>query len=92
MTNQKSKLISLFVFPKLAFCCTLAVLMFGIYGDDADWMPDRNYLSWSYSLAVIGTFFSWVTAVLFWIENRILYKKQFRRPVNYAIKSGIERA
>lgn len=66
--------------------------MFGIYGDDADWMPDHNYLSWSYSLAVIGTFFSWVTAVLFWIENRILYKKQFRRPVNYAIKSGIERA
>lgn len=80
----------IYFFSILAFCSTLAVIIFGIYGDDRDWMPDpdHNSLSWSFGLAIIGSFFQCVAAVLFFIENRLLYKKKFKRPANYAYRSS----
>ncbi|KAI1305346.1 hypothetical protein HDE_01538 [Halotydeus destructor] len=60
---------------------TTAVVLFGIYGDDRDWMPDpeHNFLSWSFALAVVGCFFQWISAILFWVESRILYKREMKR-------------
>jgi len=61
--------------------CTTAVIVFGIKGDDRDWMPDpeHNFLSWSFALAVVGAFFQWVAAILFWVESRILSKREIKR-------------
>lgn len=70
---------SLFL-PKGLFC-TIAVIVFGIKGDDRDWMPDpeHNFLSWSFALAVVGCFCHWIAGILFWIESRILYKRELKR-------------
>lgn len=67
-------------FPTGLFC-TIAVIVFGIKGDDRDWMPDpeHNFLSWSFALAVVGCFFQWIAAILFWVESRILYKREIKR-------------
>ena len=61
--------------------CTIAVVVFGIKGDDRDWMPDpeHNFLSWSFALAVVGCFCHWIAGILFWIESRILYKRELKR-------------
>lgn len=63
-----------------AFFTTIAIIIFGIRGDDRDWMPDHehNFLSWSFGLAVVGTFFAWLSTTLFWAESRILYKKELK--------------
>ncbi|RWS21338.1 uncharacterized protein B4U80_11138 [Leptotrombidium deliense] len=60
-----------------ALFLTIAVIIFGIKGDDREWMPDpeHNFLSWSYALAVIGTFLQWSSAALFIVETRVLEKK-----------------
>lgn len=64
-----------------AVCCTLAVVVFGIKGDGHDWMPDpdHNYLSWSFGLAVVGTFFVYVASILFFIEARGAKKRHRER-------------
>ncbi len=51
---------------------TVAILIFGILGDNEEFMPDaeHNYLSWSFGLAFVGTFFMFVTGVLFMVEVR----------------------
>ncbi|XP_054161055.1 uncharacterized protein LOC128959138 isoform X2 [Oppia nitens] len=74
------KVLSITMFLAALFT-TIAVLIFGIRGDDRDWMPDHdhNFLSWSYGLAVVGVFFEWMSAILFWAESRILYKKELKR-------------
>jgi len=61
--------------------CTISVIVFGIKGDDRDWMPDpeHNFLSWSFALAVVGCFFQWIAAILFWVESRILYNREIKR-------------
>ena len=61
--------------------CTIAVVVFGIKGDDRDWMPDpeHNFLSWSFALAVVGVFCHWIAAVLFLVESRILYDRENKR-------------
>jgi len=61
--------------------CTIAVIIFGIRGDDRDWMPDpeHNFLSWSFALAVVACFCHWIAAVLFLVESRILYKRELKR-------------
>ena len=41
--------------------------------------PEHNYLSWSFALAVVGCFFQWVSSILFWVENRILVKKEIKQ-------------
>lgn len=57
------------------------MIIFGIRGDDRDWMPDQehNFLSWSFGLAVVGVFFAWLSTVLFWAESRILTKKELKK-------------
>lgn len=59
----------------------MAVIIFGIRGDDRDWMPDpeSNYLSWSFAFAVVGCFFTWTSAVLFFVEARQLDKQKRKR-------------
>lgn len=74
-----------------ALFTTIAVIIFGIRGDDRDWMPDHehNFLSWSFGFAVVGTFFSWMASVLFWAEGRILYKKEIKkRQAEYGMETG----
>ncbi len=48
----------------------MAILIFGIMGDNAEFMPDaeHNYLSWSFALAFVGTFFMFVAGALFMVE------------------------
>lgn len=74
-----------------AKCMTIAVLVFGIWGDDRDWMPDpeHNYLSWSFALAVVGTLYQWASTTLFWIESRILSKRTVRKRDNYKLEQTI---
>ncbi len=50
----------------------MAILIFGIMGDNEEFMPDaeHNYLSWSFGLAFVGTFFMFVTGALFMVEVR----------------------
>lgn len=64
-----------------AFFSTIAVIVFGIRGDDRDWMPghEHNFLSWSFGLAVVGAFFAWMSTVLFWAESRILFRKELKK-------------
>ena len=74
------KVLSFIMFLAGLFC-TIAVIVFGIKGDDRDWMPDpeHNFLSWSFALAVVGCFCHWIASVLFLVESRILYDRQSKR-------------
>jgi hypothetical protein len=74
------KVLSVIMFLAALFS-TIAVIIFGVRGDDRDWMPDHdhNFLSWSFGLAVVGVFFEWMSAILFWAESRILFKKELKR-------------
>ncbi|KAH9510807.1 hypothetical protein DERF_009313 [Dermatophagoides farinae] len=74
------KLLSSVMFLSALFT-TLAVIIFGIRGDDRDWMPDHehNFLSWSFGFAVVGAFFSWMASAMFWAESRILFKKELKK-------------
>lgn len=76
------------VFFLAALCGTIAVITFGARGDGRDWMPypDHNYLSWSFGLAVVGTFFAWVAAILFWIESNRTRRRQ-EKEESYAMHS-----
>ncbi|RWS12546.1 claudin domain containing protein-like protein [Dinothrombium tinctorium] len=67
-----------------ALFTTIAVIVFGIKGDDREWMPDpeHNFLSWSFALAVIGSFLQWVASVLFGVESRVLHKKRLKQSNN----------
>jgi len=59
-------------------CGTLAVIIFGALGDSRNWMPDfeHNFLSWSFGLAVVGTFGCYLSAVLYYVEAKVQAKKQ----------------
>lgn len=59
-------------------CGIIAVIIFGARGDSRYWMPnwEHNDISWSYALAVIGSFILIVSGVLFLIEGRRHRKKQ----------------
>lgn len=76
------------VFFLAALCGTIAVITFGARGDGRDWMPypDHNYLSWSFGLAVVGTFFAWVASILFWIESNRTRRRQ-EKEESYAMHS-----
>ena len=58
----------------------LAVIIFGTRGDGRDWMPnwEHNEISWSYALAVIGSFTLLAAGVLFTVEGRRHRKKILR--------------
>jgi len=60
-----------------AVCGFLAVLLFGIYGDGPDWIPEptHNYLSWSFGLAFCGMFFLVVSSLLFIVQIVRLRRK-----------------
>ncbi|XP_014289088.1 uncharacterized protein kune [Halyomorpha halys] len=55
-----------------AFSGTIAVYIFGLYGDGRDWMPnwEHNNIGWSYALAVIGVIGSYISGTLYLIEAR----------------------
>jgi len=59
-------------------CGTLSVIIFGALGDSRNWMPDfeHNFLSWSFGLAVVGSFGCYLTAALFYVEAKVQAKKQ----------------
>ncbi|XP_029053563.1 uncharacterized protein LOC114881089 [Osmia bicornis bicornis] len=61
-------------------CGIIAVIIFGARGDGRDWMPnwEHNDISWSYALAVIGSFILVIAGVLFLVEGRRYKKKQER--------------
>jgi len=73
-----------------AVCGTIALVIFGILGD-GDFMPDseHNYLSWSFGLAFVGVFLMFVTCALFFIESRIMLRKdiakEFQTKQNYQL-------
>jgi formate hydrogenlyase subunit 3/multisubunit Na+/H+ antiporter MnhD subunit len=71
-----------------AVFCTIAVVVFGIKGDDRDWMPDpeHNFLSWSFGLAVAGVFCHWIAAVLFLVESRTLYDRENKRDRSFHLE------
>lgn len=59
----------------------MAVIIFAVFGDARDWMPqwDHNFLSWAFALAVVGVILQFITALLFWVEYRIIKRgEQFR--------------
>lgn len=61
-----------------AVCCTFSVVIFGAMGNREGWMPDpdHNFLSWSFGLGVVGAFFEYVAAVLFFAEWRLVKKRE----------------
>ncbi|KAK2725653.1 uncharacterized protein LOC136032101 isoform X1 [Artemia franciscana] len=58
-------------------CGFIAVVVFGALGDSRDWMPnyEHNFLSWSFALAVVGTYGMIMTSVLFFVEAKIQRRK-----------------
>ena len=75
---QTNDLLSL---SSLGIFCTIAVIIFGVRGDDQDWMPDseHNLFSWSFALAIVGCFCHWISSVLFLIESKILRRQEYRQ-------------
>ncbi|XP_073972440.1 claudin [Rhodnius prolixus] len=79
-------------------CGTIAVYIFGAYGDGRDWMPnwEHNHIGWSYALAVIGVIGSYTAGILFLIEARrhkIKRKKAEKMHAAYhmeALKAGMQ--
>jgi len=59
---------------------TIAVIIFGAYGDGRDWMQnwEHNNISWSYALAVFGVLFLYISGILYLIEGRVHHKKRQR--------------
>ncbi|XP_008555950.1 transmembrane protein 182 [Microplitis demolitor] len=54
------------------FCGIIAVIVFGMYGDGRDWMPnwEHNDIGWSFALGVVGSFANLAAGILFLIEGR----------------------
>lgn len=60
-----------------AICGIIAVIIFGARGDGRDWMPnwEHNDISWSFALAVVGSFTLLAAGILFLVESRRFKKK-----------------
>ncbi|XP_060858131.1 uncharacterized protein LOC132935552 [Metopolophium dirhodum] len=56
-----------------AICSTIALMIFGLYGDSRVWLPnwEHNDIGWSYGAAVAGTIALYVSGVLYGIECRV---------------------
>ena len=55
----------------------LSVIMFGVWGDSRDWMPnwEHNDMGWAFALAVVGSFMLFPAGILFLVEaKRAKYK------------------
>jgi len=61
-----------------AICSNIALIIFGIYGDNREWMPhwEHNDIGWSYGVAVAGTIALYVSGVLYVIEQRLYNVKR----------------
>jgi len=70
------KLLAALVFISGVFSI-IAVITFGAYGDERNWMPDpdHNYLSWSFAIAVIGGLLELGSGVLFFVESRLAQRR-----------------
>lgn len=70
---------------------TIALIIFGVYGDGRDFMPDweHNYLSWSFGLAFVGAVFNYVSGVLFIVEARIIRRKEIAREKQYPMEQRV---
>ncbi|XP_054710274.1 LOW QUALITY PROTEIN: uncharacterized protein LOC129219978 [Uloborus diversus] len=55
----------------------VAVITFGAFGDERNWMPDpdHNYLSWSFGLAVIGALLELGSGSLFLVEGQLAKRR-----------------
>ncbi|KAI5694143.1 hypothetical protein M8J76_004994 [Diaphorina citri] len=55
-----------------AFTGTIALIIFGIYGDSRDWLPhwESNDIGWAYYSAVCGVLLNYTAAILYFIESR----------------------
>ncbi|CAH0396146.1 unnamed protein product [Bemisia tabaci] len=64
-----------------AFAGTIALILFGLYGDGRDWMPnwEHNNIGWSYAVAVIGIIETYLAGFLFTIESRVHSIKRRKR-------------
>ena len=56
----------------------LALIIFGVHGDDRDFMPDweHNYHSWSFGLACIGVILQALDGIVFLVEARVIERKE----------------
>eukprot|EP00096_Caligus_rogercresseyi_P002216 TRINITY_DN14296_c0_g1_i1.p1 TRINITY_DN14296_c0_g1~~TRINITY_DN14296_c0_g1_i1.p1 ORF type:complete len:229 (-),score=33.81 TRINITY_DN14296_c0_g1_i1:229-915(-) len=70
---------------------TIALIVFGIYGNGRDYMPDweNNYLSWSFGLGFVGVAFEFVGGVLFIVEARIMARKEIAREQQYPMEKRV---
>ncbi|KAF4526168.1 hypothetical protein B566_EDAN008205 [Ephemera danica] len=61
----------------IGVCSAIAVIVFASCANRQGWMPEQrnNYFSWSFALAVIGVFASFVAGVLFLVEAKIQRRK-----------------
>ncbi|XP_016659524.1 uncharacterized protein LOC107883632 [Acyrthosiphon pisum] len=56
-----------------AICSSIALIIFGVYGKNRQWMPhwEHNDIGWSYGVAVAGTIALYVSGVLYVIEQQL---------------------
>lgn len=68
------------IFLTGAVCGSIALTIFGIYGDSRAWMPhwEHNDIGWSYAIAVAGTISFYISGMLYIIEGRV-YRMQLNR-------------
>jgi len=61
-----------------AVCSSIALIIFGVYGDSREWMPhwEHTDLGWSFVVAVAGSIALYFSGVLYVIEQRIYKVKQ----------------
>lgn len=76
---------------RLGVLGTLALLIFGTMADGEEFMPDwqHNYLSWSFGLAFVGVFFSFVDGILFIVEARIMQRKEIAREMRFPMEQRV---
>ncbi|CAB4063977.1 unnamed protein product [Lepeophtheirus salmonis] len=69
----------------------VALIVFGIYGDGRDYMPDweNNYISWSFGLGFVGVVMEFVSGVLFIVESRIMLRKEIAREKQYPMEKRV---
>jgi ABC-type molybdate transport system permease subunit len=82
LNSAQTRITSLLIFPfnLTAVSGTIAVIIFGAYGDGRDWMQnwEHNNIAWSYAFAVFGVLFLYISGILYLIEGRVHHKKRQR--------------
>ena len=70
---------------------TLALIIFGIYADGRDFMPDweNNYISWSFGLGFVGVVLEYIAGVLFLVEARIIRRKEMAREEQFPMEKRV---